>query len=167
MAQRTATSAGAFILREIDGQLKIALAQRRRETKTWVLPKGHVEPGETLEQTALREILEETGLRRVQLLTYLGSLVREVSKGGSVTQKTIHYYLAYALPSDQPELPTEDGFAEPGWFSPAEVFALLPYEQEREFMQEHFVPVRFAGSHHQGDKEGSLSPFRQDVQIVE
>jgi 8-oxo-dGTP pyrophosphatase MutT (NUDIX family) len=137
MAQRTATSAGAIILREIDGQLKIALAHHQRDTKTWVLPKGHVEQGETPEQAALREILEETGLRRVQLLTYLGSLVRERRKNGAVIQKTIHYYLAYALPSDQPELPTEAGFTEPGWFSPETAIELLSYEQEQIFMREH------------------------------
>ena len=143
MAQKTATSAGAFILREIDGQLKIALAHRQRATRAWVLPKGHVEPGETLEQAALREIREETGLRRVQLLTYLGNIVREVRKDGNVIHKTIHYYLAYALPADddQPELPTEEGFALPGWFSPAKVLELLPYEQERVFMKERLTPA--------------------------
>lgn len=142
MASKTATSSGALILREIDGQLKLALAQRQRTTKTWVLPKGHVESGETLQQAALREIHEEAGLSNVQLLTYLGNLVREVSKNGVTVQKTIHYYLAYALPVAVPELPTEAGFAEVGWFSPVEALALLPYEQERDFMRKH-LPAFF------------------------
>jgi 8-oxo-dGTP pyrophosphatase MutT (NUDIX family) len=137
MAQKVATSAGAIILRESGGQLKVALAQRRRENKIWVLPKGHVEAGETLEQAALREIREEAGLLRVQLLTYLGHILRETRKDGEATRKVIHYYLAYALPADQPELPSEDGFAEVGWFSPSDALRLLPYEQEKEFMREH------------------------------
>ena len=58
---RTATSAGAIILREVEGKLKIALAQHQRSIKTWVLPKGHVEEGESVEEAALREIFEETG----------------------------------------------------------------------------------------------------------
>ena len=53
MVQRTATSAGAIILREVEGKLKVALAHHPRTTKSWVLPKGHVEAGETLEQAAL------------------------------------------------------------------------------------------------------------------
>ena len=137
MAPKVATSAGAIILREIDGQLKIALAQRKRESKSWVLPKGHIEPGETLEQAALREIHEEAGLTRVQLLTYLGSMQRETRKDGQNMRKTIHYYLAYALPVAEPELPLEEGFAEAGWFSPQETLERLPYEQEKDFLREH------------------------------
>src|SRR5581483_2853065 len=136
MLQKTATSAGAIILRVIDGQIKLALAHRLRETKPWVLPKGHVEPGETFQQAALREIHEEAGLTCVQLLTYLGQIKRETVKNGDTIQKTIHYYLAYALPTDQPELPTDQGFAQPGWFAPSDALALLPYEQERLFMRE-------------------------------
>src|SRR5579872_3816505 len=97
MTTRIATSAGAIILREIDGQLKIALAQHARATRSWVLPKGHVEKGETIEQAALREIYEETGLDNVQLIKHLGTIPRESLKSnGDVEQKTIHLYLAYA-----------------------------------------------------------------------
>ncbi|HEX7733383.1 MAG TPA: NUDIX domain-containing protein [Ktedonobacteraceae bacterium] len=140
MTRKAPVSAGAFILREMDGRLKIALARRKRSTKTWVLPKGHVEAGESLEQAALREIYEEAGLSHVQLLTYLGSLVREVSREGEIPpqpHKTVHYYLAYALPTGQPELPTEEGYDIAGWFEPAQILELLPYEQEKAFMREH------------------------------
>lgn len=139
MIPKAAISAGAFILREIDGQLKIALAQRPHSSKTWVLPKGHVEPGESLEQAALREIYEEAGLAHVQLLTYLGSLARTISLAGEPLpepHKIVHYYLAYALPTGQPEVPTEAGYVQAGWFTPAQALELLPYEQEQAFMRE-------------------------------
>ena len=142
MAQQTAVSSGAIILRDIGGVLKIALAQHRRSAKTWALPKGHVEPGESLEQAALREIHEETGLVNVQLIKYLGSFLRQSVKGnGDTVEKTIHFYLAYALNDSSPELPLEAGFTEVGWFSPEEALELLPYETDRAFLNEHLTPM--------------------------
>ena len=80
MVVNTATSAGAIILREIEGELKIALAHHQRTDKSWVLPKGHVEEGETIEEAALREIHEETGLDNVQLIKHLGTILREIGQ---------------------------------------------------------------------------------------
>jgi 8-oxo-dGTP pyrophosphatase MutT (NUDIX family) len=138
MAQKTATSAGAVILREVEGKLKVALAHRKRANKAWVLPKGHVEKGESLEQAALREIYEETGLSNVQLIKYLGTIPREsVKSNGDVEQKTIHFYLAYALCESQPQPPSDSRFIEPGWFCPEEAIKLLPYENDRAFLREH------------------------------
>ena len=138
MALTTATSAGAIILREVDGELKIALAQHQRAIKTWVLPKGHVEAGETVEQAALREIHEEAGLANVQLIKHLGTILRKSEKSnGDVVHKTIHFYLAYALDDGQIQTPTDLGFIQVGWFSPSEAVALLPYPEEQDFVREH------------------------------
>ncbi len=136
--QKTATSAGAIILREVEGTLKIALAHHPRASKPWVLPKGHVEKGETLEQAALREIYEETGLYNVQLIQHLGTILREsVKKHGVVEQKTIHLFLAYAPSGSPSHTPSDKGFTEVGWFSPADALALLPYESEQAFLRTH------------------------------
>ena len=129
-------------LRDIDGELKVALAQHQSSTKTWVLPKGHVEVGESIEQAALREIFEEAGLANVQLIKLLGSLLRSsVKSNGDVVHKTIHYYLAYAVGFDVPQTPSDLAFAEVGWFSPKQAMELLPYEAERVFFQEHLSPL--------------------------
>jgi 8-oxo-dGTP pyrophosphatase MutT (NUDIX family) len=138
MATRTAISAGAVILREIEGKLMIALAQHASTTNSWVLPKGHVETGETIEQTALREIYEETGLEDVQLITHLGTILRErLKSNGDVEEKTIHLFLAYSPGNSHSQLPTDPRFVEVSWFSPHEALKLLPYESERAFFWEH------------------------------
>jgi 8-oxo-dGTP pyrophosphatase MutT (NUDIX family) len=138
MVQRTAVSAGAIILRDVEGELKIALAQHRRSSKSWTLPKGHVDPGESLEQAALREIYEETGLLNVQLITYLGSFMREsLRSNGDIEQKTIHFYLAYAPVTEAPSAPSDPSFIEVGWFSPEQALELIPNVDDRAFLKEH------------------------------
>src|SRR3989338_1422794 len=63
----------------------------------WAFPKGHVETGEALEETAARETLEELGLDQIRLLGYLGKIdiwFRDrFEKQGALVHKDIHYYL--------------------------------------------------------------------------
>ncbi len=54
-------SCGAVVYRIINGELRYLLIKNRRSTH-WGFPKGHNEKGETSEQTAVREVLEETGI---------------------------------------------------------------------------------------------------------
>jgi 8-oxo-dGTP pyrophosphatase MutT (NUDIX family) len=56
------THAGGVVVRQDDGVTKFLLVTARRQPGQWVFPKGHIEPGETPEEAAVREVHEEAGV---------------------------------------------------------------------------------------------------------
>ncbi|MCI0691599.1 NUDIX domain-containing protein [candidate division KSB1 bacterium] len=83
-------SAGGIVARVKNGRIHIALVGEKGLSQ-YVLPKGHVEAGETLEQAAVREIEEEAGFSQLTLLAPLG--MRERLDFGKRTWKKTHYFL--------------------------------------------------------------------------
>ncbi len=71
------------------------LLLHRNGTDSWHLPKGTQNLGETLEQTALREVKEETGLD-IELLSYVGKLDSVYERNGNQIKKETNYFLAHA-----------------------------------------------------------------------
>ena len=55
--------AGGVVARTVNGEREYLLVEARRNRGVWVLPKGHIEPGETAEVAAVREVQEEAGVR--------------------------------------------------------------------------------------------------------
>ncbi|MGU3470005.1 NUDIX hydrolase [Paenibacillus sp. D51F] len=88
-------SAGGVVYRRTpENGLQIQLIQDRYGKVS--LPKGKMEPGETVEQTALREIVEETGMegRIIEPIAQIKYQYRHETKG--VVDKEVHYYLVEA-----------------------------------------------------------------------
>ncbi len=105
-------SAGGLVVRHSDGKVLIALA-RERDYREYVLPKGHVEPGEDVETTARREIAEEVGVTDLRLLKSLG--VKERLSFDKQVWKKTHYFLyatdqVKAVPEDVEHHNTMDWF---------------------------------------------------------
>jgi len=88
MKARYYAAAGGIITR--DGQMLLLHKHRLDE---YVLPKGHVETGETLEQTAVRETQEETGYAHVRTLTNLGTIQAKYVYHERLTVRDETYFL--------------------------------------------------------------------------
>ena len=96
----------------------------------WGLPKGHVEHGESSKEAAIREVMEETGLTGVQLVTALGTVDWYYSRGRTV----VHKYCEYFLMSSKKGAVTpqvSEGITDCSWFPMDEVLEVLCYENVR------------------------------------
>ena len=87
-------SCGGVIL---DGR-KVLLVQVKnmKGKKIWTFPKGHMEPGETPRQAALREVLEETGYR-AQIIRPVIRVKYAFTFQGNYIRKTVQWYLMTKL----------------------------------------------------------------------
>ncbi|MDO7905472.1 NUDIX domain-containing protein [Paenibacillus sp. JX-17] len=118
MAARKEISAGGVVYRYVGGELEVQLIQDRYGKVS--LAKGKMEPGETVEQTALREIVEETGIEgkiieHVDMIAY----TYQHPEYGTV-DKEVHYYLVEALGGEmQPQVEEIKGVA---WYTPQEAW---------------------------------------------
>jgi 8-oxo-dGTP pyrophosphatase MutT (NUDIX family) len=90
-------SAGGFVVSKSDPDSIALMARFNRGGKLeWCIPKGHLEPGETNEQAAIREVFEETGLV-VEITSYLGEVSYQFIQSGQRISKTVHVYLMKQL----------------------------------------------------------------------
>ncbi|OBH27046.1 DNA mismatch repair protein MutT [Mycobacterium sp. E342] len=127
------TSAGGLVIDGLDGPRHSQVAALigrvdRRGRMLWSLPKGHIEQGETAEQTAIREVAEETGIRG-SVLAALGRIDYWFVTDGRRVHKTVHHYL---MRFSGGELSDEDlEVAEVAWVPIHELPSKLAYADER------------------------------------
>jgi 8-oxo-dGTP diphosphatase len=117
-------AAGGVVRR--DG--RIAVVHRPRYDD-WSLPKGKLDPGETWEEAALREVREETGLE-CELGEELSSTTYHDRKGRF---KLVRYWLMDPV---RGEFAPNDEVDELRWLAPAEAVALLTYPRDQQLVQE-------------------------------
>ncbi len=126
-----ATSAGGVVLRRGAGGPELVLGRRQRDkdVSTWSLPKGTPDGQETIEQTAVREVEEETGLQ-VRILALVGPIEYWFVQGGTRIHKTVHYYLMESVGGD---LSLHDHeFDEVRWVSVHDAEGLMSFPTERD-----------------------------------
>jgi 8-oxo-dGTP pyrophosphatase MutT (NUDIX family) len=122
-------AAGGVVVRHRAGQVLILLVHRPRYDD-WSLPKGKAEPGERSEDTALREVEEETGLR-CRLGAEVGQTRYRDSRG---RDKEVRYWRMEAKRPERRFVPNDE-VDEILWCSPADAHELLTYDHDRRLVE--------------------------------
>ncbi len=124
-------SAGGVLVRRLRGRwMMAAIRPAGKKEGVWALPKGLIDPGESPEETALREVWEETG-HTGSIELDLGTIEYMTEKRGIVAPKVVRYFV----------MRDEGGEFEPGaevdelrWLERAEARELLTYDRDREVL---------------------------------
>lgn len=131
METRKQVSAGGAAFREIDGKFEVALVLMIPEMR-WQLPKGIIDPGETPEQAALREVREEAGIE-CELIEPIETIEYWFVDSRSGTpiriHKFVHFYLMRYVSGDVADHDHE--VAEARWFRVDEAISTLAFDSEK------------------------------------
>lgn len=126
------TSAGGLVVDTGEKHAAIIGRLDRRGRLLWSLPKGHIEPGESPEQTAVREITEETGITG-RVRQAIGTIDYWFVADNRRVHKTVHHFLLTAVGG---ELSDEDvEVTEVAWVPLGELDGLLAYADERRLVR--------------------------------
>ncbi len=118
--QFTIMQAGGGLVENLQGEVLMIFRRGK-----WDLPKGKLDEGETIEQCALREVAEETGLHRISLEQHLLTTYHTYHQQGEFILKESHWY-KMRLQAEQTLVPqTEEDIAEARWVSRDALPALM------------------------------------------
>ena len=144
MRTARAVSAGGVVLAELRPDAPVALVAHRsaRGSLQWTLPKGAQEPGESVGQTALREVREETGLE-AELVGALDTIDYWFVWAPEQTRyhKFVHYFLMRAVGGDFADHDHE--MEDAAWFERARAREQMSFANERRLLD--LIPDVLAG----------------------
>jgi len=122
---REPTSGGIVWRRNDKGAIEILLIQDAKDR--WTIPKGHIEPGETAQQTAKREIGEEAGLENTEMQGWLGKIHFRYRRVDKLVLMTTQIYLVKAL-GDTNAIKKEEWMNGIKWFKFHDALDAIEYE---------------------------------------
>lgn len=123
-------SCGAVVFRNIKDELRFLLIKNNRSSH-WGFPKGHMEKGETPKQTAVREVLEETG---VHISIIDGFSSESKYRIGSKVEKRVEVFLAST--QDTQTVIQKEEIEDYIWLRYPEALEMLKFENDKEILTE-------------------------------
>jgi ADP-ribose pyrophosphatase YjhB (NUDIX family) len=122
---REITAGGIVWRRNKQGEIEILLLQDVKGR--WSIPKGHIEEGETAKETAEREIREETSLKEMRIMNWLGKTSFRYRRQNSLVLMTTQIYLVEAK-GDTDAIQKEDIYKSLEWIPANKALDLIEYE---------------------------------------
>jgi 8-oxo-dGTP pyrophosphatase MutT (NUDIX family) len=123
-------SAGGLVFKRLGRRTAIGFI--KDSYGKWTFPKGHLEKGETSMQAALRETREEMGLRRLHVVSFLGSIAIRFKDRyrhvGQTVQKRIDFYLMETAPDERGRPEKSEGIKAICWVPPQRAIRFAGYK---------------------------------------
>ncbi len=131
-------ASGGVVIDTKSADSPLVLLVHRPEYDDWSFPKGKLDAGETIEQAALREVKEETGLdcRIIQSLSPIRYSYR--NRSGRIRQKIVHYFLMEPVAGRIAVNIHEIDAAQ--WYKASDALVRLSYEYDRKLLDSLFGP---------------------------
>ena len=129
-----ATSCGGIVI--FRGKILLLYKNIHNKYEGWVLPKGTVEADESHEETALREVKEETGAN-AKIVGYIDKSSYNFTIPGDEVHKYVHWYLM-AGESYYSKPQKEEYFCDSGFYKYHEAYHLLKFNNEKEILEKAY-----------------------------
>ena len=123
------SSCGAVVYRMINGELRYLLIKNKRSAN-WGFPKGHIEPGETKEETAMREVLEETG---IHIHIHPGFVSRSEYTIQGKVEKSVSIFVAGT--TDTQTVIQQEEIEDYIWLNYQKAWKVLKFENDRSILE--------------------------------
>lgn len=129
-----ATSCGGVVI--FRGKILLLYKNVRNKYEGWVLPKGTVESGEEYQDTAIREVLEESGAK-AEIVKYIGKSEYTFAVPEDIVEKDVHWYLMMAE-SYYSKPQREEYFTDSGFYKYHEAYHLLKFANEKQILEKAY-----------------------------